>query len=244
MVSDLSTGFWGKVGITPPRVEVFPMLPSTAKKVLARRERKVIVTTFTALNELRLERPDVYKQLANGVSLVVVDEGHYEPAVEWGKSVKGLDRKTILLTATPYRNDLKLFRIADPRESTHHFTHEQAVAKKVIRKLALEGLGSSTDIPSLSATFAKKWKEAIRTKALASGSPRAIVCCAGAADIELAVNSLRAAGLDAIGVHEQFKGSKNKHLLQEVPDPRRTAAEVWVHQYKLMEGLDDHRFAA
>src|SRR5205823_4048982 len=99
---------------------------------------QVIVATFTTLNDLRLHQSKVYEALADAVSLVVVDEGHYEPAVEWGKSVKGLRTKTVLLTATPYRNDLKLFRITNPKESTHHFTHKRAVAEEIIRDLRCE----------------------------------------------------------------------------------------------------------
>jgi hypothetical protein len=30
--------------------------------------------------------------------------------------------------------------------------------------------------------------------------------------------------------------------MQEVPDPKKEGAEIWVHQHKLTEGLDDHRF--
>jgi len=182
--------------------------------------------------------------LAAAISLVVVDEGHYEPAVEWKKSVTGLKTKTVLLTATPYRNDLKLFRIIDSKKHTKHFTHKEAVKEEIIRPLRCENLVSDTDIPSLSKSFAKAWKDANKKDLLPSNSPRAIVCCAGHGDIETAVAELRNAGLKAIGIHEQFNSSKDKNLLKDVPsDPRKTDAEIWVHQHKLTEGLDDHRFS-
>ncbi len=244
MVADLKKGFWGKVDIKPKQLEIVSMFPSTAKVILQTKEPQVIVATFATLNDMRLDRPHDYEALAKGVSLVVVDEGHYEPAVEWGKSVKGLKAKTVLLTATPYRNDLKLFRITDSKRSTHHFTHERAVAKGIIRELRFEELNSQTDIPSLVSAFAKAWNAALVAKSLPSQTPRAIICCAGDEDIETAVTHLRKAGLNAIGIHEQFENSpKPEIFLKDVPDdPKSKQADIWVHQHKLTEGLDDHRF--
>lgn len=242
MVSDLTTRFWDRVQIKPNSNAVLALLPSTTKKLLDRTDPAVFVATFATLNDLRLNRPELYSSLAKAISLVVVDEGHYEPAVEWGKSIKGLNRKTVLLTATPYRNDLKLFRIADAIQSTLHFTHRDAIHEKIIRRLDLEDLNCTTAIASLSAAFVDRWKKVKAANGLPSRDPRAIVCCADAVDVAKAVRLFRAAGLDAIGVHETFERSKTKHLMREVPDPRHTNAEIWVHQFKLMEGLDDHRF--
>jgi superfamily II DNA or RNA helicase len=242
MVADIENGFWEKVDLTPKKLQVVSMFPSTAKDILQSKELQVVVATFATLNDLRLNHVETYEALAKAISLVIVDEGHYEPAVEWGKSVKGLNAKTVLLTATPYRNDLKLFRIIDSDRSTHHFTHKRAVDEKIIRKLSFEELVSRTDIPSLSVAFAKKWKDAKRTKKFPSQAPRAIICCSGATDIEEAVTHLRKAGLKAIGIHEQFETPANPNLLNNVPDPQRTDSEIWVHQHKLTEGLDDHRF--
>ena len=243
MLDDLAKGFWQKIKVTPQKRDVVEMFPSTAKQVLKATDPQVIVATFATLNELRIDHADVYKELAAAISLVVVDEGHYEPAVQWGRSVKGLKTKTVLLTATPYRNDLKLFRITDTTKSTHHFTHKESVKEGIIRELRCEELVSATDIPSLSTTFAKNWNASKKKKSLPSQAPRAIVCCSGHEDIETAVAQLRKAGLKAIGIHEQFDGSKDTNLLRDVPkEPRKKDAEIWVHQHKLTEGLDDHRF--
>jgi superfamily II DNA or RNA helicase len=150
MVSDLEEGFWKKIGFTPERTTVISMFPSNAKQILGRPMRQVIVATFATLNRLRHEDQKTYEKLADEISLVVVDEGHYEPAVEWSKSVKGLKARTVLLTATPYRNDLKLFRITDSKQSTYHFTHKEAVSKRIIRELRCDELPSTPDVKSLS----------------------------------------------------------------------------------------------
>jgi superfamily II DNA or RNA helicase len=243
MIDDLNGDFWAKIGVAPAKREVVSMFPTTAKAIIAMPDPKVIVATFATLNDLRLNHPDTYKKLAANISLVVVDEGHYEPAVEWGKSVKGLKVRTVLLTATPYRNDLKLFRITDSTRSTHHFTHKQAVENKIIRELTFDELFSPTDIPSLTAAFADKWDKAKKANKLPSQDPRAIICCSDSTDIEETVHHLRRAGMKrVIGVHEGFEKSKDPHLKKEVPDSQKTNWEIWVHQHKLTEGLDDHRF--
>jgi superfamily II DNA or RNA helicase len=242
MISDLEEGFWNTIGLTPKMLEVVPMFPSTAREILKSTESRIIVATFATLNDLRINHTDTYQNLAKAISLVIVDEGHYEPSIEWGKSVKHLNTKTLLLTATPYRNDLKLFRITDPEQSTHHFTHKQAVERAIIRELSIEALVSQSSTRNLSLAFAKKWESMKSTGNLPSQAPRSIICCSDATSIEEVVVLLRKAGLKAIGVHEQFKTSASKHLYKEVPKPKEVDADIWVHQHKLTEGLDDHRF--
>lgn len=241
-------GFFRERGIKPNTAIVEELLPSIAHRVLADSRPKVVCSTFTTLNEIRRGDEATYRKLARAIDLVIVDECHYEPAVEWKKSVGGLGVRTVLLTATPYRNDLKLFRISDPRNSTHHFTHEEAVQKGIIRKPEFQTLPPGNNIRELAGGFAEQWSRVKRAGALPVSDPRAIVCCSGAEEIEIVVNELNAIGLSAIGIHEQFGGKKgkpkkkNKHLRKDVPRPLEEAAEIWVHQHKLTEGLDDHRF--
>lgn len=242
MVKALEAGFWSELKIKPGKPTVIEMLPSDAKDILKDTKPQVIVATFTTLNELRREHEATYAELAKYISLVIADECHYEPAVQWGKSVTRLKVRTVLLTATPYRNDLKLFRISDAKNSTQHFTHKEAVSAKIIRELDFERLSVPCDIPKLATAFSERWTDLKRHRLLPSGSPRAIICCSGAADIEETVNHLKRRGLSAIGFHDQFEKSTKAELQKAVPDPYTEPAEIWVHQHKLTEGLDDHRF--
>lgn len=242
MIQALSSGFWSEVGLKPVGPVVVEMLPSDAHAVISVGKPQVIVATFTTLNTLRRDFPLQYAALAKVLDLVVVDECHYEPAPEWGQSVKRLEKPTVLLTATPYRNDLKLFRISNPKKSVHHLTHKKAEAREIIRRLDFDTLIASPDIASLASAFAKAWKKAKREKTLSSPTPRAIICCAGARDIERTVAELGKEGLKAIGIHDQFENSASPQLFHLVPDPKSQPAEIWVHQHKLTEGFDDHRF--
>lgn len=243
VIRSVQGGFWAQIAFTDPRPKVVELFPKTVEDVLKDSTTKVMVCSFTALNDIRRDRTIDYDKLAAFIDLVIVDEGHYEPAVEWGRSVKGLHAPTVLLTATPYRNDQKLFRIRNANEAIFQFSHEDAEAKKIIREVRFEQLDCEASLGSLTQSFIDYWTKAKRDGALPSPGARAIVCCHDAQDIETSVNLLLAAGLEAIGIHETFSKKGNPKLLVDVPDPSTTNAEIWVHQRKLMEGLDDFRFS-
>lgn len=241
MVSALQHGFWANVRYPAPNEKtIVGFVPSSIKDVLSNTDAKVLVCTFTTLTEIQRSSPQEYAALAASVDAVVVDECHYEPALRWGKAVKSLNKPMILMTATPYRNDLKLFRIENPNESVFHFSHHDAEAAKIIRPLKTLSLPDEMHVPKLAQEFSAAWKAAVQSNSLISSTPRAIICCTSAADIKAAVAVIRGAGLDAIGIHDTFTGDAGSHLLKEVPE--RHSAVIWIHQHKLTEGLDDHRF--
>lgn len=241
MVDHLERKFWSDINVDVPKRNVKSILPSSTSDILKDIGSGVVVSTFATINYLRRKNQAVYKELSNAISLVIVDEGHYEPAVEWGKSVKGLRAKTVLFTATPYRNDLKLFQITDPAKSVHHFMHRDAVERGIIRKVRFQTLNASNDIRYLSTSFAEVWTE-LKSGVMPSINPRAIICCRSHEDIEQVVIRLTELSLSAIGIHDKFKEGKNSLFHHSVPDPQKESAEIWVHQNKLTEGLDDSRF--
>jgi superfamily II DNA or RNA helicase len=130
MVDDLKENFWQISSWKPsPAPKVERLLPSTATAILAKDdERLILVSTFATLVAIFKAHNGIYDTLASKLSQVFVDEGHYEPAVEWGQAVKQLKVPTLLLTATPYRNDLKLFRVIP--ENVFHFPHADAEEKR------------------------------------------------------------------------------------------------------------------
>ncbi len=241
MVAALTKEFWVNLNLAPPTRRVASLRPSSASKVLADPDVKVIVSTLAALTDLRRNDEKIYSALQNKVDLVIVDEGHYEPAVEWGKSVKCLDKPTVLMTATPYRNDLKLFHISDAEKAVWQLRHIDAQNNGIIRQLEFQSLGSDTASDRLLEAFTNFWKNAKQRNELVSVKPRAIICCADSDQIKSVVRRLRAEGISSLGVHDRFDNRPGDGLYRNVP-PLNTDAEVWVHQYKLIEGLDDHRF--
>lgn len=246
LIDALKQDFWKSIGAKVPAAGlVVGMTPSTAETVCKNTAIKVVVCTFSTLTELRRTKRTLYDQFASFIDNVIVDECHYEPAVEWGKAVKGLQKPTVLLTATPYRNDLKLFRIRDVKAAVYQFTHEEAESKGIVRSLRSRPLNvqPSTKFPieDLTHQFISIWEAENKGDHLISQSPRAIICCANAADIRQVVAILHTAGLDAIGIHETFESTTTPGLKKDVP-ATNISASIWVHQNKLTEGLDDHRF--
>jgi len=244
MAGDIENRFWEDRGWRPPQTpHVHRLYPSTIAKVLARREPQlIVVATFATLVTLFKQYREKYDELAGKLAQVFIDEGHYEPAVEWGQAVKQLRRPTVLLTATPYRNDLKLFRIS--KKHVHHYTHAKAEADSIVRPVTFQPLGvrepTAPELATWCDAFARFWtgpaKHALHKE------PRAIICCANMATVQRVTTLLRKHGIDALGLHERFTDPKKSWLKQDTPDPRSVKFDVWVHQNKLTEGLDDQRF--
>src|SRR5262249_3470167 len=87
---------------------------------------------------------------------------------------------------------------------------------------------------------ARKWTE--KEVGLNPGELRIIVRCGDSADIKAVARALEARGESVIGVHERFKSTDGAIFRREVPDPQAEPATFWVHQNKLLEGLDDPAF--
>jgi hypothetical protein len=201
-----------------------------------------LVATFATLVAIFKRYRKQYDELAAKLSQVFVDEGHYEPAVEWGQAVKQMQRPTVLLTATPYRNDLKLFRVA--KRDVFNFTHKQAVEERIIRGVEFRSIGekepTDKNLGRWCQQFVKFWNSSER-KALHKDG-HAIICCSKMSTVERVTRLLRSHNLNALGIHEGFAGKKLKWLKQNTPDPAKEKFKIWVHQNKLTEGLDDNRF--
>lgn len=68
---------------------------------------------ITKLSESELD------SIKDKVDLVIFDEGHAEPASKWSKAVRKFECKKLIITATPYRNDLFSFDI----DVKHHYIY-------------------------------------------------------------------------------------------------------------------------
>lgn len=71
---------------------------------------------------------------------------------------------------------------------------------------------------------------------------RVIVRCDDAEQIKSVVAAVLARGRTAIGIHETFGPADGKPYVKQVPDPSIETGQFWVHQNKLIEGLDDPAF--
>lgn len=243
---ELSERFWKKVGeeesFTPRECKVFtPSTFASARKEVA--AGGVLLCTNQTLQALRKNDAN-FKKLRNWCDLVLVDEGHREPAPRWAEAVRELESPTILFTATPYRNDLQLFDVDS--DYTYSFTFGEALDAHIVRDVSfidgawpLSGANVTTEFVH---QLVKSVAATAKQLGLDESAVRVIVRCEDAEQIKSVVPVLVARGRSVIGVHETFGKSDGKQFAKEVPDPAVETAQFWVHQNKLLEGLDDPAF--
>ena len=82
----------------------------------------------------RKELERLFSKLKSEVGLVIIDEGHYEPAYLWSQCIREFSESSkIVFTATPYRNDLKEFDV----DSMHQYfcSYKKSLGNKNLRKV-------------------------------------------------------------------------------------------------------------
>ncbi|MCF7824827.1 MAG: DEAD/DEAH box helicase family protein [Candidatus Marinimicrobia bacterium] len=202
-------------------------------------KEQVFVLTIQMLMTLEKTGSEVFKRIVSETSLIIVDEGHYEPAFEWSRVIRAIKTPKVVFTATPYRNDFKVFDI-DPVHS-YIYTLNQATEDRYLRsvvivprsKIGLPGPFVEDIIAFYDMTFPDP----------GDNPPRVIIRCDDSASIRQLALELQTRNRTVAGIHETFRISggetwERKH----VPNPDNEKAVFWIHQFKLMEGIDDQRF--
>jgi superfamily II DNA or RNA helicase len=236
---DIDGRVWDHLGIARPAglgpVVQVRSARSFVDKVRESHSATTFVTTMAMALQVFKEVSSDPTQMANlfaGFAAVVVDECHYEPAPGWSAAVRATNAPICLLTATPFRNDNRLFTL-DP-VAHYRYSHADAVQDRVLREPAFVVSDSIGSVP----TFV----EAVLLHAgTLSADERIIVRCGSSADVEAIARALQARGASVVGVHETFKsGGASGILRRSVPAPAdRPEVRYWVHQNKLIEGFDD-----
>ena len=285
---------WDGAGVEPATIEL--LLPNAARTALIcakakAADRLVLVGTLQALDRLRSDRDRlVRKALTNAldagqqsalarlnealdllatVDLVLVDEGHYEPAPSWSRSVRNLGRPTLLLSATPFRNDYKLFTVRGAY--AYNLPFQRAAEANIVRDIVFSELGAAAGSPPAIdagvrdgdrpltirdevaiAAFAQNLQAAAAN--LLAGKPAGSkIIVRGASWSALAALQLLLARDNdkaAVLIHEQARDEKKRN---EHPGRYATVksaqagspgAVYWLHQTKLLEGIDDASFVA
>lgn len=222
---------------------------STANDLAVLPERGILVSTIQLIDDLTRSpaKRVVYEKLAKWCDAVFVDEGHYEPARSWSGTIRGLNAPTVLVTATPYRNDLKLFEI--DTEALHVTRYEELLATNILRRVAI--LEGNPDALVSQEEFVQSVYNAFVAHfgAPPSSERKLIIRCDGKDTVRQVGNVVRQHALGAAGVvclHEQFVPKNSQPWeLRQPPDPESdNAPAVWVHQHKLLEGVDGPSFQA
>jgi hypothetical protein len=151
-----------------------------------------------------------------------------------------LGKPIILFSATPYRNDLRLFDV--DYNFVAELSFKDAVKHRTIRNVEVATLPSSKSAQQFAKALCKRILE-LRALGSLNDDVKIIVRCGTQSSVDAVYNSILAEQLGkqfgAIAFHENFRAGPTR--ISEVPDLKTRDERFLVHQYKLMEGLDDPR---
>ncbi|MBB1090454.1 DEAD/DEAH box helicase family protein [Rhodopseudomonas palustris] len=258
-----------EIGRPLEQTYISELLPSTARQIdvhLPGQNRVVLVGTHQAFDQIRRAArdrdPDIaaaaaqfLANLASRVDLVLVDEGHYEPAISWSKGVRDLNKPTILLSATPYRNDYKSFRVRG--RFVFNYPHGQATTTQVIRPIEIVGFANASKaaIPAFMRMLDDKLRPILAKAQAWTKTPKVIVRAETLDQLLKLQDKIDVAfSTNSVVVHEEVKpvrkglkgAQKNDYRGTKVSVMRKRhpSAQFWLHQSKLIEGVDDPDFVA
>lgn len=260
------------VGADLESVYVQQLLPSKMDAISYHLEeptsdRTVLVGTHQALSDIRnisSDRDDgrysraaaLLGEIKNNFDLVIVDEGHYEPAISWSQGVREFNLPTILLSATPYRNDYKSFRVRG--RYLFNFPYHRAVDEGIIRPANIivpeaggepssEEAGIDGFVEMLHDELEERIQQAVSWLS-ADQHPKIMVRGDDLNTLKLLQAAINHTfDTKAVVIHDRAtKTAENQDLFTSVAGALRSRpdAQFWIHQNKLMEGIDDPSFVA
>ena len=201
--------------------------------------------------------------------LVIVDEGHYEPAASWSRSVRDLGLPTILLSATPYRNDYKAFRVRG--NFVFNLPFGLARENRIIRSVRFVSSAADVTSPRKSSKASHPGKRSepyikefiallrdvvprIKHAAAAYSAttkgrlkPKIIVRADNHEKLRVLQSEIEAAfGERPVLIHHRAQTSVAERTFSKVRDATSRFAEgdclFWLHERKLLEGIDEASF--
>jgi superfamily II DNA or RNA helicase len=201
-------------------------------------EQTVFVATIQKLRSMTKRASPILQQLKRHVSLVMFDEGHYEPAPTWSESARQFEAPKIVFTATPYRNDLKVFDL-NP-EYAYSYTYHAAIRDHYLREVEFIPCEATYDPTQFVQDVLDFYDERFGQE---PEPPRVIIRCDDKTTIRQIASLLEHHGRTHVAIHERFSDAGgDTRERRTVPDPDTETATFWIHQFKLLEGIDDPRF--
>ncbi|MEP2028004.1 MAG: DEAD/DEAH box helicase family protein [Paracoccaceae bacterium] len=267
----LFTGDAQTMGTALDDVYVEQLLPSGARQIVHNLggedvDRAILVGTHHALGAIRKAAfdPDapgsdacqaMLAEIRDNFDLVIVDEGHYEPAVSWSRGVREFNLPTLLLSATPYRNDYKSFRVRG--RYLFNFPHAQAIERKIIRpaEVILPAVEPEGDRQAAVVQFVEILHQELSDRLAAARNwfrdgtePKVMVRGDDLDTLYMLQSEIdRVFETQSLVIHDRARRTpQNQNRFTSVASAQHNRADAtfWIHQYKLMEGIDDPAFVA
>ncbi len=246
IIEELKNSFWDKISYDKTQLYdqvLSELMPSKIDDVLKDVSGKnfIIVTTIQALQSLASKNPDKFETLSKQVDHIIFDEGHKEPAYTWGETVRSFRKHTVLFSATPYRNDYKIFNI--DKDKFFVLDHNFCTKEHILRELSIQSLGvNQVGIPAFANKLVVKFDN-LKSQMIASGikKPKVIIRVQTASEVNSFVQALKRIKKKVLGIHDTLEDSDS--TATNVPTPEvQEKYEYFVHQNKLVEGIDNPDF--
>ncbi len=122
LYKEVSNKFF-RVTLNDPNIK----LKSVFKSINNLSEEGIYISTFQKLSMLT---PEDLSKTQRFFDLIIIDEGHSEPSPVWREIVRQSDAIKVVITATPYRNDL--FELNVDLDDYFIFTFKQAISDNII----------------------------------------------------------------------------------------------------------------
>lgn len=227
ILNEIKTDFWTKIGIVGmPIKEIIWISTKNDFSKINLSKKQVIIITIQELAEI-MKNPD--KQLVNHVKLILFDEGHREFADIWKQIIELFQCKKVLFTATPYRNDKKIFSVSDKytyRYDINAAISDRAICSPIFKALS-ENIVNRNNTDELVSFILQ----------LCDQNHKILIRMDGSKDILILVNAINTArNHTAVGFHSDQSVklcSEGKEISQ-----KKTQFSVFIHSDMLIEGLD------
>lgn len=244
---ELRTDFWDRIGATAewrPDL-VLQALPGSIddierKLTKAADQRVVIVATIQAIQQIYAA--GVIDRLTRHVGTILFDEGHREPAPIWAKVVRGFSVPTVLFSATPFRGDMKIFEIDD--EHIYFLPFSEAVNEAIIRGVTIDEQDLSEDIHMFARQVVAE-RDRLVAEGIFQADSKVIVRAASEGTVsdlfDAFVEALKGREEGVLAMHNTFtdSGKPGMERRKHVPPLRKRTEKFLIHQFMLVEGIDD-----
>lgn len=188
----------------------------------------------------KARRIKIWNSLVKNVGLILVDEGHYEPAHSWSECIRSFNQAAkIIFTATPYRNDLRDFNI--DLKFKYVCSYDESLKNGNLRSIEFLNPCQRANYRDFTESLIKERDRLVKEKKILEDS-KVIIRCDNFDSIQKIAEILEEKGHSYYAIHERFPGldgKKRRKVPQEIVADKTI---YWIHQYKLMEGVDDPAF--
>ncbi len=193
----------------------------------------ILIITIQCLCKLYKEKIDVYNKIKERIHLIIFDEGHREPAKVWSEINREFAKKTILFTATPYRNDDLSLKLHFEKYK-YSYSFNEAVIEGVIKNIKfIEFEDNLLQNRSELVEFILKLYEENPNKKI-------LIRCSGKEEIEdlvEGINSEKGENI-ALGCHSNFTTSENYINKGEKIYDKVDKYNIFLHEDMLIEGFN------